>query len=88
VLVVRLVLGPELLLDLLSLKELTEESDRFCFLTVHDNFKGSMGLILTKDSVVRITIPLDLTLPLVLFPHSSKWLHMMCVPFIKLHSVS
>ncbi len=43
--------------------ELPEESDQIRFL--HDtclvNLKGSVGLILTKTSVMRISIPLDLS---------------------------
>ena len=43
--------------------ELPEESDQFLFLraTSLTNLKGSVGLILTKPSVMRISIPLDLS---------------------------
>jgi hypothetical protein len=43
--------------------ELLEELDQFCFLraTCLANLKGSMGLILAKASVMRISIPLDLS---------------------------
>jgi hypothetical protein len=43
--------------------EIPEESDQFLFLrpTCYSNIKGSVGLILTKGSVMRISIPLDLS---------------------------
>jgi hypothetical protein len=43
--------------------EIPEESDQFRFrrAAYYDNMKGSVGLILTKDSVMRISIPLDLS---------------------------
>jgi hypothetical protein len=43
--------------------ELPEESDQFQFLrgTCLDNSKGSVGLILTKSSDIRISIPIDLS---------------------------
>jgi hypothetical protein len=43
--------------------ELPEESDQFRFLrtTCSTNLKGSVGLILAKASVMRISIPLDLS---------------------------
>ena len=43
--------------------ELPEESDQFRFLRAacFANIKGSVGLILTKASVMRISIPLDLS---------------------------
>ncbi len=43
--------------------ELPEESDQIRFLhdTCFVNLKGSVGLILTKTSVMRISIPLDLS---------------------------
>ncbi len=43
--------------------EIPEESDRFRFLRAdcYANIKGSVGLILTKVSDVRISIPLDLS---------------------------
>jgi hypothetical protein len=43
--------------------EIPEESDQFRFLraTCYDNIKGSVGLILAKASVMRISIPLDLS---------------------------
>jgi hypothetical protein len=43
--------------------EIPEESDQFRFLRAacYANIKGSVGLILTKTSVVRISIPLDLS---------------------------
>ena len=39
--------------------DIPEESGHFRFL--HANIKGSVGLILTKTSVMRISIPLDLS---------------------------
>ncbi len=43
--------------------ELPEESEQFRFLREASfvNIKGSVGLILTKDSVIRISIPIDLS---------------------------
>ena len=43
--------------------EIPEESGQFCFLRVAclANIKGSVGLILAKASVMRISIPLDLS---------------------------
>jgi hypothetical protein len=43
--------------------EIPEESGQFRFLrpTRYANIKGSVGLILTKESVIRISIPLDLS---------------------------
>ena len=43
--------------------ELPEESDQFRFLRTAClvNIKGSVGLILAKDSAMRISIPLDLS---------------------------
>ena len=43
--------------------ELPEESDQFRFLRVTHltKLKGSIGLILTKDSGMRVTIPIDLS---------------------------
>ena len=43
--------------------ELPEESDQFRFLRAAclANLKGSVGLILAKTSVMRISIPLDLS---------------------------
>ena len=43
--------------------ELPEESDQFRFLHTAClvNLKGSVGLTLTKESVMRISIPLDLS---------------------------
>jgi hypothetical protein len=43
--------------------EIPEESEQFRFLraTSFDNIKGSVGLILTKESGMRISIPLDLS---------------------------
>jgi hypothetical protein len=43
--------------------ELQEESEQFRFLRAasYANIKGSVGLILTKTSVMRISIPLDLS---------------------------
>ena len=43
--------------------ELTEESDQFLFLRVScfANLKGAVGLIMTKTSAMRISIPLDLS---------------------------
>ena len=44
-------------------KELPEESDQFRFLRTSclAHIKGSVGLILAKASVMRISIPLDLS---------------------------
>ncbi len=41
--------------------EIPEESDQFRFLrtTCYGNIKGSLGLILTKTSVMRISIPIE-----------------------------
>ncbi len=43
--------------------EIPEESDQFRLLRVarYVNIQGSMGLILTKDSDMKISIPLDLS---------------------------
>ena len=43
--------------------EIPEESDQFRFLRAacFANIKGSVGLILTKASAMRISIPLDLS---------------------------
>ena len=43
--------------------ELTEETDQFRFVypACLDNLKGSVGLNLTKVSVMRVTIPIDLS---------------------------
>ncbi len=43
--------------------DIPEESGHFCFLRAAclANIKGSVGLILTKASVMRISIPLDLS---------------------------
>ena len=43
--------------------ELPEESDQFRFLraTCLANLKGSVGLILTKASAMRVSIPIDLS---------------------------
>ncbi len=43
--------------------EIPEESEQFRFLrtTSFDNIKGSVGLILTKESAMRISIPVDLS---------------------------
>ena len=43
--------------------ELPEESDQFRFLraTLLTNLKGSVGLILVETSVIRVTIPIDLS---------------------------
>ena len=43
--------------------ELTEESDQFRFLraSCFANLKGAVGLIMTKASAMRISIPLDLS---------------------------
>ena len=55
-----------------------EESGHFRFLHVVclDNIKGSVGLILTKSSVIRISIPLDLSsrpfIPPPCFIHSRR----------------
>jgi hypothetical protein len=58
--------------------EIPEESDQFRFLraTYYDNVKGSVGLILVKTSVMRISIPLDLSsrsfIPLPCFIRSKR----------------
>ena len=52
--------------------ELPEESDQFRFLRASrlSNLKGSVGLILVKVSVMRVTIPIDLsTRPFIPLPH-------------------
>jgi hypothetical protein len=43
--------------------ELPEESEHFRFLRLSrlDDLKGSVGLILVKSSVIRVTIPIDLS---------------------------
>ena len=43
--------------------EIPEESDQFRFLRVvcFVNLKGTVGLIMTKTSAIRISIPLDLS---------------------------
>jgi hypothetical protein len=43
--------------------EIPEESDQFRFLRDdwYENIKGSVGLILAKGSVMRISIPIDLS---------------------------
>ncbi len=43
--------------------EIPEESEQFRFLRAacYANIKGSVGLILAKSSVMRISIPLDLS---------------------------
>ena len=43
--------------------ELPEESEQFRFLRASrlSNLKGSVGLILAKASVMRVTIPIDLS---------------------------
>jgi hypothetical protein len=58
--------------------KLPEESGQFRFLRAarFANFKGSVGLILAKTSVMRISIPLDLSsrpfIPLPRFIHSRR----------------
>jgi hypothetical protein len=58
--------------------EIPEESDQFRFLRAacYDNIKGSVGLILAKASVMRISIPLDLSsrpfIPLPRFMRSKR----------------
>jgi hypothetical protein len=58
--------------------EIQEESGHFRFLRVVclDNIKGSVGLILAKTSVMRISIPLDLSsrpfIPLARFIRSGR----------------
>jgi hypothetical protein len=49
--------------DSVLTNEIPEESDQFHFLRVvyYANIKGSVGLILAKASVMRISIPLDLS---------------------------
>jgi hypothetical protein len=52
--------------------EIPEESDQFLFLRAasYANIKGSVGLILAKASVMRISIPLDLSSrPFIPLPH-------------------
>ena len=44
---------------------------RFIQTACLDNLKGSIGLMLDKASVMRVTIPLDLTPSIVLFNQSS-----------------
>jgi hypothetical protein len=43
--------------------ELPEESEKFRFFRSSrlTNLKGSVGLILAKDSAIRVTIPIDLS---------------------------
>ncbi len=51
--------------------ELPEESDHFCFLRASRlaNLKGSVGLILVKDSAMWVTIPIELsTCPFIPLP--------------------
>ena len=56
--------------------ELSEESAQFRFIRASclTNLKGSIGLMLTKGSVMRVTIPLDLStrsfIPLPRFIHT------------------
>jgi hypothetical protein len=56
--------------------ELSEESTQFRFIRAGclTNLKGSIGLMLDKDSVMRVTIPLDLStqsfIPLPRFIHT------------------
>ena len=58
--------------------EIPQESGHFRFLRAAclDNIKGSVGLILTKASAMRISIPLDLSsrpfIPLPCFIHSRR----------------
>jgi hypothetical protein len=58
--------------------EIPEESNQFRFLRVacYANIKGSVGLILTKASDMRISIPLDLSsrsfIPLTCFIRSRR----------------
>jgi hypothetical protein len=58
--------------------EILEESDQFRFLRAacYANIKGSVGLILAKDSTMRISIPLDLSsrsfMPLLCFMRSRR----------------
>ncbi len=58
--------------------EIPEESEQFRFLrdTCYVNIKGSVGLILTKASAIRISIPLDLSsrpfIPLPCFMRSRR----------------
>ena len=63
---------------------LSEESDQFRFLR-DVNLKGSIGLMLTKTSTMRVTISLDLStrsfIPLPCFirtRNTTPLLHMMC----------
>ena len=52
--------------------ELPEESEQFRFLRAVrlENIKGSVGLILAEVSVMRVTIPIDLsTRPFIPLPH-------------------
>ena len=61
--------------------EIPEESDQFRFLrpVSYTNIKGSVGLILAKCSVMRISIPLDLSsrsfIPLPCFIRSRRLHH-------------
>ena len=56
--------------------EVSEESAQFCFIraTCLANLKGSLGLMLAKTVVMRLTIPLDLStkpfIPLPRFIHT------------------
>ena len=58
--------------------ELPEESDQFRFLrtSCFTNLKGAVGLIMTKGSAMRISIPLDLSsrscVPLPCFIRSNR----------------
>ena len=62
-------------------RELIEESDQFRFLraayltVILDNLKVSVGLILVKASVMRVSIPLDLsTRTFIPLPHVCSFL--------------
>ena len=69
--------------------ELSEESDKFRFLrtSCFTNLKGTDGLIMTKESVMWISIPLDLSsrsfVPLPCFNRSCR-----PTPFLDLPSYS
>ena len=58
--------------------ELSEESDQFRFLrsSCFANLKGVVGLIMSKTSVIRISIPLDLSSrPFIPFPRFIRSRH-------------
>ena len=68
--------------------ELPEESDQFRFLraTCLGNLKGSVGFILVKASVMRISIPIDLSsrpfIPLPRFIRSRRPFPLLAPPLV------